>query len=120
MIKYQSPAAIECSQAKCKFRKLQPQRPIIHPRLKMLYKFKFTKNGEVYIAQELNPKIPIIDKTSMLNTGDGIRGNIISISTTSPFRKPIVKAGSATHQAQFLLHKAFTYAKLEKSYSTIP
>lgn len=120
---YQPPASIECAAAALKFRKIKPLLPVNHSILKsIVYPYSFERNSSAKINTELTPKIFKIEKKSMLNKGDTINGEKISVISKKLIKqdKAAVKKGSGTHKASFIRTKAYTFAKLERGYPTVP
>jgi hypothetical protein len=120
--KYLPPASIECEKALLKARKLIIVLPIFHDVLKQIvYKSKMDLNSSARIQKELNPKLSILDDNSMLDKGDAIIGNLISVLTKRPIKKDKaqIKKGSSTHKASFIETKSYTYAKLEKAFPSL-
>ena len=121
-IQYNLPASIECEKAHLIARKINIQRPIKnnYPNLRpaILYNCKLDRNSEATIIEGCNPKKFYIDKNSLLDPEDGIKGDMIHCLTEGPL-KTIVKKTTHTHQASHIETKKFTYAKLEKSFKAI-
>jgi hypothetical protein len=121
-IAYESGSAIECASAHLKLRRLnlKPPRKNKYPQLKskLLYHFKLDLNSTAIVTKELDPKTSIINARSMLNLGDGIQGDTISVLSLTNVRHDdvVVSTGSASHKAQFVDVKNFVYATLEKSF----
>jgi hypothetical protein len=119
------PASIECDGAFFKTRKLTLKIPMTNTyptlRVSILYRFVMERNSEASITKELKPKVAIFDNNSMLNQGDGIRGECISGKSIRPIRKDdlTVEKGSGSHRAGFLNVNGFVYAKLERFYAAI-
>jgi len=119
------PASIECRQSSITARKINPGQPIRneHAALmgRFLYRFKLDFNSEAYVMQELDPKMAIIDSRSMLNEGDGIKGDMISGLSSSLMKRDnaTLVSASGRHRASFLRLSGFVYAKLEKSFRGI-
>lgn len=124
-IKFIPPASIECSEASITARKIIPGHPIHNINIELesplLYRFKLDLNSEAVVAKELSPKKAIIDSNSMLNVGDGIKGDMISgLSTTIMKReKAKVHTASGRHRSSFINLNGFIFAKLEKSFRAI-
>lgn len=93
------PASIECSEASITARKIIPIQPIrnTHSELRatLLYRFKLDLNSEAFIVRELSPKQAIIDRSSMLDSGDGIKGDMISGFSTTLMKPDKAKVQSA-------------------------
>jgi len=117
---YRPPASIEAEKAEIKTRKIIPQIPIHNKSLSCLtFPFKCDRNSSATIEKSLAPKIAKINKLSMLDIGDSLRGDLIYGYSTSPLPKPKVKKGSSTHKANFIGIKNFVFAKLEKPYKSL-
>lgn len=74
---------------------------------------------EAHIVEELYPKEYKIDPASMLNAGDGIKGDMIYSLLASPIKGSTVKPTTGRHKASHIDTKDFTYAKLEKAFRSI-
>ncbi len=121
MVKYTIPASIECSECSLNFRKITPSLPKLNSILnKILYPHKCDRGCKAYITKELKPKKFIIDKNSMLNKNDGIRGKTISVQTDNIIKSGSIGTGSAKHKSQSCLVKGYIYARLQIQYSTVP
>lgn len=117
---YNPPASIEAEKAKGKARKVILQGPQKNSVLSCTtYRFKFDRNCEVSIVEEVFPKTARIKPYSLLNKGDGIKGDMISGFSTKPLKKPKVGPGSSTHQASFISFRNFVFACLEKSWGSL-
>ncbi len=121
------PASIECAESAIKARKVLPHLPIKNPyrvRFKnntLIFPYKLDLNCEAHILTELDPKEPVVSKQSMLDCGDGIKGDMISGASLSPIKRDDaeVKRGSSTHKASYINLKVFLYAKLEKEFRSL-
>lgn len=122
-IEFILPASIECEVIKLKWRKLVSYPPEMNHKFNMLlYKYTCERNCEAYIESELNPKIAQLDVNSMLNQGDGIKGEQMRVLTIKAIKLSNISLskGSATHKAQFCVHRGYTFAKLTRAFSNIP
>jgi hypothetical protein len=117
-IKYLPPASIEAEKATAITRRFESLTPQKNKLLGLTFPFKFDRNSEISITKELSPKEAKIDKTSMLNKDDGLKGDAISGFTLKAL-KPDLIHGSSTHKASLLLFNKFVYAKLYKSFAAL-
>lgn len=115
-------ASIECIKALVVARKIITGLPIrnTYPQIKatIFFSYVFDRNCEATIEKECSPKVRIINNSSMLDQGDGLRGDSISSYTVS-LLKPVVKKASGRHKSSFMETKGYTYARLEKAYKAI-
>lgn len=119
--KYIIPASIECLKANLKFRKIVVYRPCHNEKLnKQTYRYKCERDSSAFITKELEPKIALINPSSLLDLNDGIRGKTIFVLTILPIGKPRVEKGSGRHKAQYYETNDFTFAKIEKIFPSIP
>lgn len=114
------PASIEAERADAKTRKIIQLMPFKDAKLAcMFFPFKLDRNCEITISKELNPKRPKVKDNSLLNLGDGLKGDMIYGFSEKNVPSPEVKKGSSTHKANFLKIKNFVFARLEKPFKAL-
>lgn len=117
---YMPPASIEAEKADAITRKIIQMTPVRNPKLAcIIFPFKLDRNCEIIISKELDPKEPKIDNNSLLNLGDGLKGDMIYGFSEKSVPSPDVKKGSSTHKASFLTIKNFVFARLEKPFKAL-
>ena len=102
MIRYKQPASIQGAIFTLKFRRFNPYPPTKHESLGFrIFKFKLSDNALVVIKKELSPKERFwLEKKSLLNSGDGIKGEIIRGFSEKPFKPKGGVPGTSAHRAQ--------------------
>ena len=83
---------------------------------KLLFIASLEHNAEVVIVHELRPKVPILKASSLLDKGQTLKGDKISVRTAKAIRGPDVKKGSAAHRAQYLKSRCYTFAEIERAW----
>jgi hypothetical protein len=124
-VAYLPPASIECVECLITARKIIPSLPVKSmyrdTNFSLLYPFKLDRNCEATISRELEPKAAIVDQRSMLSSGDGVRGLMISgLSASLPKQdRAAVRSTSGRHQASHISLNGFVFAKLEKPFRAL-
>ncbi len=75
-------ASIECNSALISTRKIIKTSILNIPAIGVCKKYKCSRNSDVTILKELNPKTALINKNSFLNIEDKIKAETIIVITT--------------------------------------
>jgi hypothetical protein len=119
-ISYNAGDCIEADGVDLDFRRFQPQRPRRNTRLNTLvFHFLLQIDAKAIITKEISPKRFQIEQRSMLNSGDGIHGELISAFSTEHIKKPVVGHRTGRHKGQFLSIRSFTFAKLDRAWKAL-
>lgn len=109
--------SIECKKAFIKARRVNPGRPSTNASLKCLvYSWKLQESAQAEIAQELDPKVAIIDPASKLDLGHKISGKLIEGFSTKLPAPARVGPDSSRHRGQFSEASGFVYCKVQYPY----
>jgi hypothetical protein len=102
MIRYEQPASIQGAILTLKARRFNLYPPTKHESLGfMIFKFKISDNALAVIKKELSPRERFWqEKGSLLNSGDGIKGEIIRGFSEKPFKPQGAVPGTSAHRAQ--------------------
>jgi hypothetical protein len=122
MIRFEEPASIQGAVLTLRARRFNPYPPTKHEYLGFLiFKFKLSDNAFAVIQKELSPKEKFWPaKESLLNSGDGIKGDIIRGFSEQPFRPRGAVPGTSAHRAQGVsTPEGRNFAELDRAYTAL-
>ena len=113
--------SIEGLRTKAQARSFFTGSPVNEPRLGgVLHRYTFDRNAEIFITRCLEAGMPRLSETSYTGLGDGLEGKKIRVLTKKGIKSDRVGPGSASHNVVFYRTHAYTYAKIQLEYSSIP
>lgn len=114
-------STIECMGAKIIYRKAVPSAYVDYENIGRCYTWKCYRNSEAEIVRELNPRISLLHRRSMLQEGDRLEceNMFVAINRQRPYPPALVNH-SGRHKASTFETTVFTLAKITKMIVGIP
>lgn len=117
VIDYRLYSSVEGNALLLSCRKYLNKQPKLEEKLNcIVFRFQLKDNAKVSIKKELNPKVAIINKDSLLNKGDGLKGEIISGFSVKPIKSASILPRTSLHRGQFVNTKKFSYSRLDREF----
>jgi hypothetical protein len=113
-VHYKPGTSLEADGTDMHCRKFLPRLPEFCSQLaRQLFVYSLERDAEVVIVRELKPKTPVLNANSLLDKGETLKGDKISVSTEKAIRRPRIRSGSSAHRAQYLKSRGYTFAQIE-------
>ena len=120
VIEYREGASIEGLRLALSCRRLQVQPPYRHRVLNQLvYGFQMSIEASAFIDRESQPKEARIHPSSLLNQGDGLRGEMISGFSVTHIPRHRVQHRTSAHKGQFVETRDFSFAHLDRAWQSL-